>query len=245
MQDQFNKYQRGNIYTLESEQTDKIYVGSSCQFYLSNRKSHHKALYKKWLLDQDPKKYTSSFEILQYEDCYITLLEEYPCNNKTELREREQYWIDKYKLEYGNDKICNKIRAYTSKEEIKVRKHELYEQNKNNPEYIQKQKEYRDTHKEEKSLTDKIYRENNKDKIKEQKRLAHIQNREHNNERSRNWAQSEHGKEMRRLNRLKNKEKINANNREKITCECGRIVSKNNIAAHRKTSLHKKIMENN
>ena len=43
-----NKYQQGKIYKLISSETDKIYIGSTCKKYLSQRLQDHKTDYKKW-----------------------------------------------------------------------------------------------------------------------------------------------------------------------------------------------------
>lgn len=105
-------YQRGKIYKIISESTDLVYVGSSIEKYLSQRLRKHRVSYTSW--QQTKKKYIGSFEILQHNDEQIVLLENYPCTSKDELRAREQFYIEKF----TNDgiKICNKKRAFLSKE---------------------------------------------------------------------------------------------------------------------------------
>jgi len=91
-------YQNGKIYKIISENTKYIYIGSTAHKYLSARLRKHLENYRLWLKQKDG--YTSSFCILAF-DCYkIVLLENYPCNTRSELRIREQYWLDKKK------KIC-------------------------------------------------------------------------------------------------------------------------------------------
>jgi hypothetical protein len=89
-----NKYQNGKIYKLTSKQTDNIYVGSTTK-PLVQRMSGHKCDYK-----------CTSVEMLKYDDCIIELIEDYPCDSKTELEKREQHYIDLYK-----DIIVNKHNA--------------------------------------------------------------------------------------------------------------------------------------
>jgi len=79
-------YKNGKIYTLRSNQTDKFYIGSTTQS-LSKRFYEQKKHYKQYL--DGKKHYITSFDILQYEDAYIELLEEFPCENKIQLCKRE------------------------------------------------------------------------------------------------------------------------------------------------------------
>jgi hypothetical protein len=79
-------YQNGKIYCIRSHQTDDIYIGSTTQ-ELSMRMAGHRKDYKRW--KEGKKCYISSYELLQYDDCYIELIEECPCNSKMELERRE------------------------------------------------------------------------------------------------------------------------------------------------------------
>jgi len=60
----------------------------------------------------------SSIEILKYDDAIIELIEDCPCDLKTELQEREQHYIDLYKdiivNKYNTTRFCehNKRRYY-------------------------------------------------------------------------------------------------------------------------------------
>ena len=80
------EYQQGKIYALKSQQTDKIYIGSTkCD--LSYRKRKHIDHYNSYLRGNTH--YMSSFELCKYDDVYIELIEEYPCENKRQLEKRE------------------------------------------------------------------------------------------------------------------------------------------------------------
>ena len=74
-----NKYKNGKIYALRSFQTDKIFIGSTCQS-LYKRLYDHK--HSGW------SKQGSANEILQFSDVYIELLENFPCTCKDELDKR-------------------------------------------------------------------------------------------------------------------------------------------------------------
>ena len=82
-----NTYQFGMIYKLQSSMTDKIYIGSTTHGY--NRFKTHKSSYIKKQI------YRKAFELLQYPDCDMILLENYPCKDKSELLLRELYWLNK------------------------------------------------------------------------------------------------------------------------------------------------------
>ncbi len=79
-----DQYQNGKIYKITSPHTDKIYIGSTIQS-LHDRFASHKSVFK------HKKNYTSSFDILQYGDAIIELIEEYPttCRELLESREGE------------------------------------------------------------------------------------------------------------------------------------------------------------
>ena len=115
-------YKEGKIYKIISNHTTDIYIGSTVST-LTKRLSRHKH------------GGSSSSEIIKYGDAKIILIEKYPCNDKDELRMREQYHID-------NNKCINKVRSHRT--------------DKYTTEYKQK---YRDENKDYM----KEWRENNKD----------------------------------------------------------------------------------
>jgi len=100
-------YQNSKIYIIESDLTKEKYYGSTTLKTLAMRLAKHRSNMKKG-------SGVSSKEILQYPDARIVLIENYPCNNKDELRAREQYWIDQNK-----DIAVNKLRAFRTEEEKK------------------------------------------------------------------------------------------------------------------------------
>ncbi len=140
-------YANGKIYKLVSFQTDKVYIGSTCE-KLSVRKAKHKSKYKCFLSGRDV--YITSFELIKLGDVDIVLLEEFPCANKEQLHKRERYYIDTYNC-------VNKVLPTRTDKEY-------YEVNK---EKIDKQiKKYQEANKEELKNYRKAYNEKNKDKKK-------------------------------------------------------------------------------
>ena len=82
--EKINKYQNGKIYVIRSPSTDKIYIGSTIEKYLSNRFGGHNRDYK--CFSNGKRNKVSSFELIKLGDSYIELIEAYPCNNKARRR---------------------------------------------------------------------------------------------------------------------------------------------------------------
>ena len=81
-----NKYEKAKVYKIWSTRGDKIYVGSTCKDYLSQRMTAHRCSYRQW--KSKSIKYTSSFLLFDeygLENCFIELLEAKECNSKDEL----------------------------------------------------------------------------------------------------------------------------------------------------------------
>jgi predicted GIY-YIG superfamily endonuclease len=91
-------YQQAKIYKLVCSETNKIYIGSTVQ-KLNRRRSSH--------IHQSQKYKCSSVSFI---NPTIHLLEDYPCNTKKELEERERYFID------NNDCVNKTIPTRTMKE---------------------------------------------------------------------------------------------------------------------------------
>ena len=82
---------KGNIYKIVSDSTDKIYIGSTVKS-LEERLEEHENDYELWFNKEFKSGYISSFEILKYGDYKIILIEEYPCSSYKELLKREGYY---------------------------------------------------------------------------------------------------------------------------------------------------------
>ena len=132
-----NKYQRGKIYKIISNQTEDVYFGSTIEIVLSNRLAKHRNNYRSWLEEKFP--YLSSFEILKHDNARIVLVESFPCTSRYELIGREQFYID-------NNECVNKHKAYSGLD----KKH-----------YQQK---YRDDHRVEAKEYNAQYRKDNRER---------------------------------------------------------------------------------
>jgi len=234
-------YTNGKIYTIRSHQTEQIYIGSTVQT-LAQRLGKHRSTFKQY--KNGLRGNVTSFEILQYDDHYIELLELFPCARKDELLRREGQLIREHNncvnkciagrtyKEYNRDNK-EKMKEYyqNNKEKIKEYTKEYYQNNK------EKIAEYRRVNKEKIKEYTKEYRQNNKEKTKQYYR----DNKEQLAEYYREYRQNnkERIRERDRLYRNENKEKYN----KKINCTCGVTVSARNLKRHEQSKKHKKHLE--
>ena len=79
-------YQNGKIYAIRSPSTDKVYIGSTCDSS-ANRICGHRKDYRRFKAGKFNN--VSSFQLLEFKDEYIELVEACVCNNKDELTRRE------------------------------------------------------------------------------------------------------------------------------------------------------------
>lgn len=126
-----NKYSNGKIYVIKSQKTDKYYIGST-YLSLSKRLYEHRKSKKQYEIKLT--KYMSSFKILDYDDHYIELLENYACNSKKELERREGELIKQHKLNIVNMVIAGR----TMKEWTQDNKQYLKDYNINRPNKIER-----------------------------------------------------------------------------------------------------------
>lgn len=96
MVDTVNKFNSAKIYKIISPNSDKIYIGSSIEKYLSNRIANHKKKFRLWNNNKE-NKYCTSYKILECGDASIVLLENFNCNNRKELHTRERFYIEQNK----------------------------------------------------------------------------------------------------------------------------------------------------
>ena len=101
-------YTNGKIYKITCKTTNLVYIGSTTQYYLSERLRYHKEDYVHF--KQGLKKtQLSSFRIIENDNFEIELIENYPCTNKTQLLEREKYYIQS--IECVNNVVPCRTRA--------------------------------------------------------------------------------------------------------------------------------------
>ncbi len=90
-----NKYEKSKIYKIESLTSDKIYIGSTTNDYLCNRMGKHRYAYKRYKTYNELGR-VSVYDIFNesgIENCFITLIENFKCNDINELRARESHYI--------------------------------------------------------------------------------------------------------------------------------------------------------
>ena len=89
-----NKYQNGKIYKIVDVGYNKCYIGSTCE-ELCQRMARHTACYKLYVKGKYNKARSFElFDIYGVERCKIELIENYNCDNKEELRQREGHHIE-------------------------------------------------------------------------------------------------------------------------------------------------------
>ena len=145
-------YKKGKIYIIKSNETENVYIGSTCAT-LKIRLINHKSAFR-----TGKKRIGEAKHILKYADAYIELIEECPCETKRELLDREGEII-KNTPNCVNTQIQGRTMAEWRKdndEKIKQYSKDYYEKNKD----MLKQK-YDDWYKSDKA---KAYYEKQKEK---------------------------------------------------------------------------------
>ena len=212
------RYKNGKIYTIRYRGDDSlIYVGSTCL-----------PLYKRWhshkstCFSENSKChlyiYTKIRETNDFNNWYIELYEEYPCENKEQLLKREGEII----REIGtlNSLIAGRTKKeWTEENKEKVSKQKKQWAEENKEKVSEKLKQYRTDNKEKLSEHMKQYYNENKNKILD----YHKQYNEENKEKI---------SEKRKLLYQINKEKISEYRKEKIVCVCGCEINKRTLKQH-------------
>jgi len=114
-------YKNSKIYAIKSSQANKYYVGATTK-RLCQRIAQHKQNYNKFV--QKIGDYDSSFDILNFSDANIQLLESFECKNKDELNAKLNTYLISYK-----DHIVNKPKE--KKPRVVKKKKEKVEEIKN------------------------------------------------------------------------------------------------------------------
>ena len=152
-------YTNGKIYKIYSpSHPNQIYIGSTVQ-KLNKRFYCHK-----YRLD-----YSSKIIISKYDDCIIELIENYPCDDRNKLRNREKYYINKFIDICVNKHIPNQtLEEYKTKNKDKLKiKRKMY-RDKNKEKFKTYKIKYKNTlnGKNKIKLYSKKYYKYNKEKIK-------------------------------------------------------------------------------
>jgi hypothetical protein len=201
-----NKYHEGKIYKLINCVDNKEYVGST-HYTLDIRLGRHLSSSSKL----NSKVYIH-FKNIGWNNAEIKLVENFKCENRTELRIREQYWIEELKPELNTNK------AYITEEYlIDYKKKYSKKYRKENPE---KEKERHKKYQKENKEAQQLYRHNYYDEHKDDIKKYNSENKETH--------------QLYRHNYYKEK------NKEIINCECGGKYRFTSKSTHFKTKKHQK-----
>jgi hypothetical protein len=148
-------YSKGKIYSIRSAHTDKVYIGSTTET-LARRLAAHRSSYTS--CQNGKRNYITSCELVQYPDCYIELVENFPCLCNEELGKREGE-ITRATPNYVNKRIEGRTPA------------EHYQDNKEKIGRIHK--EYYVVNTEQIKKKQKEYRQNNGEQIAQHKNTKH------------------------------------------------------------------------
>jgi hypothetical protein len=148
---EINKYNNGKIYKLICNTTNLIYYGSTTQ-KLSSRLAQHRN-----------NNLTKSKEIIENNNYIIELVENYSCNSKKELEERERFYIE-------NNECINKTIPTQSKKEWKE---------KNKEHLLDYRKEWKEKNKEHLLDYYRTWKQNNKEKLLDYNRTWKQNNKQH------------------------------------------------------------------
>jgi hypothetical protein len=168
-------YQDGKIYKIVDNTNDTIYVGSTCEPFLSRRLAGHVGKYKSYLNGKG--NFVTSFLIIENNNYDIVLIENFPCTNKDELYARESYHcqslvcVNKVKHQGLLNKLGKKaykdLHYQGHKEEYK----QCYQENKTN--INNQHKQYYNQNKTHLNNQHKQYYNENKDDLKEKANIKH------------------------------------------------------------------------
>ena len=136
-------YSKGQIYKIVSDNSERVYYGSTTQ-KLYKRIQCHADNYKRFLEGKQVSNYTS-YKVLADGNYSIVLVEKFPCEDKSQLLEREKFYIknnacvnrnvpNRTQKEYridNKDKIVEdrRNRYEENTEIIKQQSHDYYHEN--------------------------------------------------------------------------------------------------------------------
>ena len=203
-------YSKGKIYKITNDYNDDIYIGSTCDTLVKRFSKHRRDI------KNDEKKHRKLYVAMNdigFDRFRIELVEECPCDDKYQLRQREGYYIrqigtlniviaGRTQQEYNED----------NKEHLKQKKKDYQLENKQKIQEYKKQ--YRAENHETITKNMQMWREKNRDKINEDRNQYYY----------------------------KNKDKILETMSIKITCECGCIMRNDVLKRHQKTQKHIDLM---
>jgi group I intron endonuclease len=219
-------YRKGKIYKILNTLDDDCYVGSTTQTLSKRMTNHRKDMLSE--VKKDRLLYTK-MRIHGADNFYIELIEDYPCENIEQLRQREGYYIRE--LGTLNRNVAGRTKQEWTTEHIDHKK-EL------------DKKRYMDNHESELAYR-KEYRENNKEKLRELKKKHYEENKEEilQKQKDRYNEHRERIREQHHRYREQNIEKIRQWESTKILCSCGIEYTQANRLRHCRSQRHKQLLE--
>ena len=203
-----NKYENSVIYIIKckNETIKDCYIGSTTNF--TKRKIQHKECCNN---ENSSKYHYKLYQCIRdnsgWANWNMEIIVEQKCKDKKELRNIEG-WFMKLHEPTLNQVVAGRTQKQyyqANKEKLNIINKQYYENNKEKMK--EKMKQYNEVNKEKIQEIQKQYRESNKEELKEN---------------NKQW-------------RTDNKEKIEKNRKIKITCECGSIINKGDLARHKKS----------
>ena len=183
-------YAKTVIYKIQckDEKTSDIYIGHTTCYYQRYR------MHRSDCNNENSKAYNYKiYKIIRdnggWDNWDMSIIENFPCNNVDEARNRERYWIEKESSEL-NVTIPNRSKKEYAQIYRVVHKEEISEKAKiyrnNNKDKI---KEYLEENKEKISLYKQDWYEENKDKILQKAKENYEENKEHKLEYQKQYAE--------------------------------------------------------
>ena len=188
-----------------------LYVGSTTDY--TKRKNNHKSNCK----SKQIKLYVMIRANGGWDNFVMVEHSKFPCENNQEAKKEEE------RIRLLLQTNLNMIRAYITPEQKKEYRAEYREENK--VEIAEKNKEYRIENKVEIAEKAKEYYIENKAEISEKAKEYYIENK----------AEI---KEQKKKYHKENKVEINEKRKEKMTCECGYIITKSGYNRHCLSQTH-------
>ena len=97
-------FSKGKLYILKNTKNDKVYIGHTTETLEKRLKRHFE--HTKGNFNYSMRE---PIQEIGEENFYIELLEEFPCQNKKELEDVENYWINFFIEIFGKDNVYNKM----------------------------------------------------------------------------------------------------------------------------------------
>ena len=231
-------YKQGKIYTIRCKYVDSlIYVGSTVE-RLCVRMARHRASSKRYEC-MDYRLY-QEVNKTNWDDWFIELYEDCPCESKEQLNKREGQIIRE--IATLNKRVAGRTKQeYYLENAARLNENKKQYRRENAERIKERRKEYCQENAERIKEISKEYYRDNCEKIIEKNKQYNRENADKIQEYRLENADKiqEYNKEYRRENAAR----LNERQNEKINCECGAIITRCGFARHKRSDKHAKKME--